>query len=244
MTRVVQCQWVAPPGLRGAGCVLTTHQTACRGRPKTFCARKRRSSGKQLTARGRRDRRRGMSPSGPVEFLSRRDRARRYAFDCPSLIYFKDWVPGGEYVVRLSHCRAVMCACVRDRRHFAVLVVGEGEAQCEHDPLVSSRSKRSCSKTQERRCSKSSDTTTPHPTQHTWRPHPARIRYVLPESKYFSMAFPDPIRLASGNSVTVDVVFRPVVRLPATNSQMFHRQRGALGLAGGGARFDCVHQFV
>jgi len=41
-----------------------------------------------------------MAPKGPVEFLSRRDRSRRFGFDCPSLIYFKDWTPGGEYSVR------------------------------------------------------------------------------------------------------------------------------------------------
>lgn len=40
------------------------------------------------------------------------------------------------------------------------------------------------------------------------------IRYVLPESKYFSMAFPDPIRLAPGNAVNVDVLFRPVIYEP------------------------------
>jgi len=40
------------------------------------------------------------------------------------------------------------------------------------------------------------------------------LRYVLPESKYFSMAFPDPIRLAAGNAIHVDVVFRPVIYEP------------------------------
>lgn len=89
---------------------------------------------------------------GPVEFLSRRERARRFGFDCPSLVYYRDWVPGGEY-----------------QQHIVLKNTGK--------KLQS-------------------------------------IKYKLPDSKYFSMRFPDPIRLASGNSTTVEVTFRPVIYEP------------------------------
>jgi len=88
----------------------------------------------------------------PVEFLSRRERARRFGFDCPSLVYYRDWVPGGEYQQQI---------------------------------VLKNTGKKLQS-----------------------------IKYKLPDSKYFSMRFPDPIRLASGNSTTVEVTFRPVIYEP------------------------------
>lgn len=88
----------------------------------------------------------------PVEFLSRRERSRRFGFDCPSLVYYRDWVPGGEYVQ-------------------TILLKNTGsELQ--------------------------------------------QIKYKLPDSKYFSMRFPDPIRVAAGNSTAVEVTFRPVIYEP------------------------------
>lgn len=39
-----------------------------------------------------------------------------------------------------------------------------------------------------------------------------RVRWQLPETKFFSMDFPDPVRLAPGNSVLLEVRFRPVHR--------------------------------
>eukprot|EP00656_Telonema_subtile_P001564 TRINITY_DN10687_c0_g2_i3.p1 TRINITY_DN10687_c0_g2~~TRINITY_DN10687_c0_g2_i3.p1 ORF type:complete len:1003 (+),score=247.32 TRINITY_DN10687_c0_g2_i3:70-3078(+) len=88
----------------------------------------------------------------PVEFLSRRERSRRFGFDCPSLVYYRDWVPGGEYVQTIH------------------LKNTGSELQ--------------------------------------------QIKYKLPDSKYFSMRFPDPIRVAAGNSATVEVTFRPVIYEP------------------------------
>ena len=37
-----------------------------------------------------------------------------------------------------------------------------------------------------------------------------KVRYKLPETKFFSMEFPDPIRLAPGNEVLLEVRFRPI----------------------------------
>jgi hypothetical protein len=37
-----------------------------------------------------------------------------------------------------------------------------------------------------------------------------KLKYKLPTSKYFSMAFPEPIKLVAGMSYPVRVLFRPV----------------------------------
>lgn len=39
-----------------------------------------------------------------------------------------------------------------------------------------------------------------------------KVKYKLPATKYFSMEFPEPIKLSPGMSATVDVTFRPVKR--------------------------------
>ena len=37
-----------------------------------------------------------------------------------------------------------------------------------------------------------------------------KFKYKLPKTKFFSMEFPDPVRLAPGSSVVLEVRFRPV----------------------------------
>jgi len=39
-----------------------------------------------------------------------------------------------------------------------------------------------------------------------------KVKYKLPATKYFSMEFPEPIKLSPGMSATVDVTFRPIKR--------------------------------
>ena len=39
---------------------------------------------------------------------------------------------------------------------------------------------------------------------------PLKLKYKLPATKYFSMDFPDPIKLSPGMSFAVKVTFRPV----------------------------------
>ena len=39
-----------------------------------------------------------------------------------------------------------------------------------------------------------------------------KVKYKLPATKYFSMEFPEPIKLQPGLSATVDVTFRPIKR--------------------------------
>lgn len=41
-----------------------------------------------------------------------------------------------------------------------------------------------------------------------------KLKYKLPPSRYFSMAYPDPINLSPGLTQEVDVVFRPVEYKP------------------------------
>jgi hypothetical protein len=52
------------------------------------------------------------------------------------------------------------------------------------------------------------------------------IRWALPETKYFSMDFPDPVRLAPGNSVFLEVRFRPVKREEYDDVVTFHVDGG------------------
>jgi len=201
-----------------------------------------------------------MAPKGPVEFLSRRDRSRRFGFDCPSLIYFKDWTPGGEYSVRplfylsLPTFKLPSLDLVNVQRELMILwvndiIINYGFVRFtlllfrssfkgyfliqtfwpSPSDLKTLAAKYNCQEYRKKDSRSQVCLTQPHPSNHTdwftflWDSilrflklwirliYSLRNRYVLPESKYFSMAFPEPIRLAAGNSVNCKVVFRPVV---------------------------------
>ncbi|KAA0177590.1 hypothetical protein FNF27_00760 [Cafeteria roenbergensis] len=57
-----------------------------------------------------------------------------------------------------------------------------------------------------------------------------RVRWRLPESKFFSMEFPDPVRLAPGSSVVLEVRFRPVRREEYEDSITFTVDAGSFAV--------------
>lgn len=44
--------------------------------------------------------------------------------------------------------------------------------------------------------------------------HTVRFNYKLPQSKYFTMSFPEPVKLMAGMSIPLEITFRPVKQLP------------------------------
>ena len=57
-----------------------------------------------------------------------------------------------------------------------------------------------------------------------------RIRWQLPATKFFSMDFPDPVRLAAGTSVLLEVRFRPVHREEYEDEIRFTVDGGSIGV--------------
>eukprot|EP00892_Ulva_mutabilis_P010109 jgi/Ulvmu1/7470/UM037_0013.1 len=60
--------------------------------------------------------------------------------------------------------------------------------------------------------------------------HTIKFNYKLPQSKYFTMAFPEPIKLMAGMSTPLQVTFRPVKLLPYSDEVQLITEDGTISV--------------
>jgi len=70
-----------------------------------------------------------------------------------------------------------------------------------------------------------------------------KISYKLPDSKYFSMAFPEPIQLTPGLSKSLQVIFRPVLLEAYDDFVTFFTEKGSF-VVPIRAAIPCIHSKV